>query len=661
MPSPSPLSPLFEEFPPTGTDAWLEKISADLGTASVEEALRWSDEGVEMPAFLRRDDLSKVAHVDLNEERSPLASDEEAAPNGWRIRQNISHPDPEEARRLAAKALEGGATDVGLIPASANERGIDLQKLNALDPLLDGLPLNDAGIHLDGGIAAPVLLAALPDDARAAVQTVGFDPVAALARGSGAAAGEAFDLAADLARTAPGHVRTVAVDARVYHDAGGSAVQELAYTLGVLSEQITQLMDRGVSLSTLSSRLHVLLSVSPQYFVDLAKLRAVRLLVPQVLSAFAEEAETTPQISPDALYVQAETSRRSETAYDPHVNMLRTTTEAMAAVLGGCDVLSVRPYDDALRSATDFSDRIARNTQLILEEESHLDVVTDPSAGSYYIEALTDRLAKAAWEEFQALEATGGLLAELKSGRVQSALREKRDERREAANTRDTVLVGTNHYPYLEETRLDDLHEDDGDAIPSEEDGEPTPTSLDALRSALQSAPSISDVVARLRHSPEDIAPLPSFRLSRDLEQLRLRTEKHARTHGGAPVAVLAPIGPAGPRSARATFARNFLGVAGFEVVENLRFDSPDAAAKNAAEKDAEIVVLCSSNEEYATLAPALRSALDAMGHTALMIIAGNPEALAPDLPADAFIHRGSPLLNTLADLQARLGITDDA
>ena len=648
------------------TEEWYEKIRDDLGDQALADVLQWKTDGVEMPALLRRTDLSDLEHLGKNP--SPLSTPAPSAPNGWRIRQDIAHPDVDAARRLAKNAIDRGATDLGLVPERDSSTGLTLSSPRLLTDVLGGLDLSKVRLHLEGGPAAPVLLGALletvadPEHLRDA--TVAFDPIGGRAQGIGPPPAKAFDLAADLTTTAPEGVRSLAVDTRVYHEAGATAVQELSYALGGLSDTLSHLLDRGCSLPTILPRLHLLVSVSPRYFVELAKLRALRLLVPQVINAYAQETESAINFGPDDVFVQAETSRRSTTVFAPYVNMLRTTTEAMAAVLGGCDVLNVRPHDAALRPAENFSARIARNTQLILEHESHFDAVADPAAGSYYVETLTDKLARTAWAEFQSLEATGGLLKGLQTGTAQSALRESQDRRQQQVNDRSEVVVGTNHYPALDETRLEDLDGSSPQKTSSDDEEEdtsktsPVPVTLADLRSAVADASTLSPVVERLSKPPPDLEPLPSIRPSEELESLRLRTERHAREQGHKPVVFLAPLGPTGPRSARATFARNFFGVAGFEIAENLRFESPGAAAESAQEADADIVVLCSSDEKYPALVPALRSGLQSLEKSPLLVVAGDPDTL-DDVSADAFIHRGSPLLDTLKQFQRRLGIAD--
>jgi methylmalonyl-CoA mutase len=461
-------------------------------------------------------------------------------------------------------------------------------------------------------------------------------------------------------------MRSVTVDARVYHDAGASAVQELGYTLGALTERLARSTERGRSLSSLLQELQVLVSVSTSYFVEIAKLRALRLLVPQVVAAFGDDTPADLDFDPDDLFVQAATSRRTETMYDPYVNMLRATTEAMAAVLGGCDLLMTRPYDASLRPPDAFGARTAHNTQLVLRHEAHLGRVADPAAGSYYIESLTDTLARQAWGEFQALEASGGLLDALCDGTVSEDIAAVRQARRDAVDRREHVLVGTTHYPNLDERRREDLADPDA---PSSPNGTAPPAlapgSIDAIRDALDDGTTVAEVCASLREESlrnETIPaePLPRLRLSVDLESIRFRTEEYADGRDGPPHVLLAPLGPPAARSARATFVRNFLGVAGFEIAEPLKFETAGEVANAAAEQGSDAVVLCGSDAEYGTLAPDVASALADRDHDALIGIAGPPDAVDAD-QADFFVHQGSSLNETLTMLQERLGIPTEA
>jgi methylmalonyl-CoA mutase len=666
MPDPESPPLHFDEFTPVSPDAWREYVRSDLGGTSPEDFLTWdSGEGVSISAYLTPQALRDALHTDRNVSIPPLAETEDAPANDWAVCQPIQHPDPDTANQHARAAVSGGAEalEVGALPREPDDTDAHSHPHPVLGRILDGIAPSDTALHFGPGPRGLVLyscLSSVLSDRDLTPETIAgsvlYDPVAAVA--SGASPDRAFPLADNvLADTADmPHFRPVTVDTSVYHDAGASAVQELAYALGALTERLTHSTERGEGLPRLQDALQVRLPISTSYFVEMAKLRALRLLVPQVVDAFVYEAGGTADIGPADVSIYATTSRRTETLYDPYVNMLRATTEAMAAVLGGCDVLALRPYDAALRPPEDFGLRIARNTQLLLEHEAHLDQVADPAAGSYYVEALTDRLAQNAWAQFQRLEADGGLLEALRAGTLQDQIAATRQDRREALDTREQILVGTTHYPSLDEERRDDQAASVPSSTTRDASFSRTLSSVDTLRSALRDGAAPSELAPVLQSGPSDIAPLPRIRLAEEIESIRLRTEAFAEAHGGPPLVLLAPLGPPAARSARATFARNFLGVAGFAVEEPLKFESVDAIADAAVEHHADIIVLCSSDAEYGDLAPALAAALGEQGHDALLGIAGAPDNIDVD-QADFFVHQGSDVQETLTTLQDRLGI----
>ncbi len=664
-----PLSPLFDEFPSIDLDEWRATVREELGDAFSEDLFSWSSpEGVSMRTYLHRSDLENIPHVDSEGSLSPLTEVDSLPANDWRIRQTILHPDPQAAKEHAQAAIEGGVTDLGLslFADGFQEESPVVKTPSDLATMIEGVDPTTTALHFETGLAGIVLFGAfkdilsakegLPNDLRGSIS---YDPVAALARSSLGKPERAFDIAEELVEEVGSltDFRPMCVDARVYHNAGASAVEEVAFTIGALSELLARGTERGLHLSTLLDALQLIVPVSTSYFVEIAKLRALRLLVPQVIDAYAEAAETDSSFRTE-LPLQAETSRRTETLYDPYANLLRATTEAMAAILGGCDVLSVRPYDAALQSPDAFSARLARNTQLILQHEAHLDQVADPAAGSYYLEAMTDQIAQKAWSHFQELEANGGLLSGLQDGTVQKSIETTRRRRHRAINERTQVLVGTTHYPTLDERRGDDLSSPSETSRPSPTDLPPGSLSLHSIQTALQDGTDLPTIVESIRPDEPTLGPLPSIRLSEPIEALRLRTEQYAEAQDGPPTVLLVPMGPVSARSARATFARNFLGVAGFEIIEPLKFETPTEAATKAVEADADVVVLCSADDEYDSLAPAVRTELGERDHEALLVIAGHPDQLDDSLSVDAFVYQNAPLRETLEHLQEQLGMT---
>ena len=660
---------LFGEFPPVSREEWEAKIRDDLRGTDPERVLRWDSlEGVSLRAYYRADDLQSLSHM----EAVPIVEAGSVPANRWRVRQDITASDLESARRHARMALDGGVTDLGLHVRlkEGDLHGLPVQQQSDLNAVLADVDLTRTPIHVHAGVAALPLLGMLCNTAEAqgialaSLQgSIDYDPLAALIHHRITHAERAFDLAAQTVRFAAAHLpslRTCTVDLRPYHDAGASIVQELGGALGSLSEQLAQLRERGHAAEETAGHLQLIVPLGTSYFMAIAKLRALRLTVPQVLAAY------DVSISPDDVFIQAVTSRRTETIFDPYVNMLRATTEAASAVIGGCDVLTVRPYTAAYAMPDDFAQRLARNTQLILQHEAHLDDVADPGAGSYYLEALTDKLARASWNTFQDIEDEEGLLATLKAGTFQTRIADTHQERQQQAAHRTRVLVGTNHYPNLDETRDSDI-----DAAPQgvplalsgQTLGLDENVSLKALRDAVRDGATLGDVLQELKgtSAPPPIDPLPRMRLAEPFERLRLRTERYAADHDGPPRVVLLPIGDPATRSARANFARNMFGVAGFAIEEPLGFESAEEGAQAAIDSDADLVVICSTDDAYIELAPAVCRHLQDADAAPLVFVAGDLREHRDVLESagvNGFIHRGSPLLQTLEDIQHRLGVS---
>lgn len=654
--------PLFDEFPSTPTAAWEEKISEDLRERDLEEVLNWeSIEGITLRAIYRSEDLESLDHPT----DGPLtAKGDGQTAQAWRIRQDIYTPELGAAQSHIEKALSSGVTDLGLAALVHNStlHGLPLQTSGDLRSLLQDVDICETPLHLRGGRAAPILLGMLYDAAKtlgtspdALSGSTDFDPVAALLENQGFPPESSFALGASLLRSEaiPSTFTPLAVDLRPYHDAGGSAVQTLAAGLGALSEQLAHYADRGISVDDAVDKLHAIVPVGTSYFLEIAKLRALRTLLPQVIGAYDEHASAN-------LPLHAVTSRRMMTVYDPHMNMLRTSTAAMAATLAGCDMLTVRPHTAAFAAPNDFAYRIARNTQLILREESKLDLVADPAAGAYYIEQATDRLAREAWSLFQDIEANGGIVSSLRDRTLHDAIAETRTERQRAVATRDHVIVGTNHYPQLEETRLEDVQtRPTGTDLTSANSPELENVSFTAIRKALDEGATLGDVLHALSNPTSEIDPLPSLRLSEPFERVRLRTEQHAQANGSAPSVVLLPMGNPSMRSARANFTRNLLGCAGFTIHKHLRFDAVREAVKATLEVNADIAVLCSSDEEYLELAPDFCEALRSTDADPLVVVAGHPDEsdALREAGVDAFIHKEASALETLEWFQSKLDL----
>lgn len=319
--------------------------------------------------------------------------------------------------------------------------------------------------------------------------------------------------------------------------------------------------------------------------------------------------------------IHAETSSYNLTLFDAYVNLLRTQTEAMSGALAGVDSMTVVPFDSAYQNPDEFSERLARNQQLLLKEESHFDKVVDPAAGSYYIESLTVSIAKQAWAIFLKVQEEGGFYAAVKAGLVQEDINETGKNRHKAVAQRRESILGTNQFPNFTETA--------GDKRPVE----------------------LSCCCGGGGHHIESVIKTLNFeRAASEFEALRLETE----ASGKRPKAFMLTIGNLAMRQARAQFSCNFLACAGYEVVDNLGFQSVEEGVEAAMAAKADIVVLCSSDEEYAEHAvPAFK----ALNGRALFIVAGAPECM-DELKAagiENFINVRSNVLETLKSYNAQL------
>ena len=413
-------------------------------------------------------------------------------------------------------------------------------------------------------------------------------------------------------------VRVIGVEAYSFNDAGSNISQELGFGLAMGSEYINKLKEMGLSADDAARRIKFTFAVGSTYFMEIAKFRAARMLWANIVKAYGSEKECCQKMK-----IHAVTSEWNMTVYDPYVNMLRGTTEAMSATIAGVDSLEVLPFDYPFRAPGEFSNRIARNVQSILKEEAHFDKVVDPAAGSYFIENLTQSSAETSWKLFTEVENMGGYVEAFKAGFIQNTIKATADARDKKIETRREIILGSNQYPNFTEKA-------DKDVTLEVVTRKPAPCACGA-------------VVGQ---------PLEKYRGAQPFEALRYATEKS----GKEPVAYMVTYGNLAMCRARAQFACNFFAVAGFKVVDNNRFSSVEEGVKAALEAKADIIVACSSDDEYAEGVPQIASLV---GDKAIVVVAGEP-ACKEELTAkgiENFISVKSNVLETLKGYQAKLGI----
>jgi methylmalonyl-CoA mutase len=411
------------------------------------------------------------------------------------------------------------------------------------------------------------------------------------------------------------NLRCVMVHSDLLNNSGAYIVQEMGYALAWGNEYLQQLVDAGIDADLAASKIKFYMGISENYFMEIAKFRAVRMLWAQIVKQYEPKSDDSCK-----MIINASTSTYNQTLFDSYVNLLRSQTEAMSAALAGVHSMVVTPFDAPYEKPTDFSERIARNQQLIIKEESHFDRIVDPGAGSYYIEHLTDALAQEAWKLFLKVEDEGGFLAAVKAGTIQEDINATNAKRHGDAAKRKEFLLGTNQFPNFTE----------------KSEGK---------------EPMVCDCKAT--HADDaDVPALKSSRMASDFEALRLATEKAEKV----PVAFMLTIGNLAMRQARAQFSCNFLACAGYKVIDNLGFKTVEEGVDAALEAGADIVVICSSDDEYAEYAiPAFQY----LNGRAMFVVAGAP-ACMEDLKAagiENYIHVKCNVLETLKEYNQKLGI----
>ena len=612
---------LFSDFPGVSTEAWMEKITADLKGADFEKKLVWkTNEGFKVKPFYRQEDLEGLKTTEGLPGQFPYLRGTKKNDNTWYVRQEIK---VECAKEANAKALD-------ILNKGVDSLGFSLKKKDLcpeyIETLLEGICAECVELNFSTCQGATVLLANLlveyftkkGYDLANLKGSVNYDPMGKmLSKGKDvsnyiATAKELVEVMAALPK-----YRCISVNAIELNNAGSYIAQELGYALAWGNEYLNALIEAGVSVDDAAKKIKFNFGISSNYFLEIAKFRAARMLWANIVKEYAPACDCSCK-----MLAHAETSTFNLTLFDAHVNMLRTQTEAMSAALAGVNSITVSPFDKAYQTPDDFSERIARNQQLLLKEECHFDKVVDPSAGSYFIENLTVSIAQQAWNLFLQVEEEGGMMEAIKAGKVQEAVNASNKARHEAVAKRREILLGTNQYPNFTEM-------------------------------ANGKAPLGCQCCCGGDHECEKpIATLSKDRAANEFEALRLQTENSGRR----PKAFMLTIGNLAMRQARAQFSCNFLACAGYEVIDNLGFATVEEGVEAAMKANADIVVLCSSDDEYAEHAV---PAFQALNGRAMFIVAGAP-ACMEDLKAagiENFIHVRCNVLETLKEYNAKLGI----
>ena len=577
---------LLEDFPPVSTAEWEAAIARDLKGADYEKKLVWhTDEGIAVKPYYRGSDLANLRGLGAQPGEFPYLRGAQAGP-GWKIREEVDAAGVLEANRQACAVARAGSEEIcfvnlaihdgaGLEVALANLDGIGVHFERASHKLIELLlnRLSRREYASDGAISA------------------GCDPLADA------------DFSAQTILQAPDGFAPFAIDAAQFEEDGANTVEEIGLAIAAGAEALDQLSAHGVPADRVAAALGFQVAIGANFFFEIAKLRALRVLWARVVESFGG----TPEAA--RTHITARTSRWNKTVYDPHVNILRATTEAASAIIGGADSIVVAPFDECYKAPDEAGRRLARNTQLLLRHEAMLGRVADAAGGSFYVESITGSLACEGWKLLQQIEAGGGYARLRASGWVAEKLEKSLAARQKNVSARKRVFTGSSLYANPAEQALSRID-------------------FERMNAGRRGA--------------------------REFEEVRLSTERHAMAGGRVPQVLMAEIGDAKMRAARSTFATGFFTCAGFAITSR-HFEN----AAEIAKSDADLIVLCSSDAEYEHAAADLLTAMRATGRQTPVVIAGNPEnaTALKQLGIADFVHIRSNPIETLTHWQQRLGV----
>ena len=623
---------LREEFPPPSFTEWKAAVVETLKGVDFDKVMKTrTDEGITLEPIYRNEDIAELPFLHNIPGTSPYlrgSDPQRFLAEGWLIAQSHSEADPAKLNAEILRELQLGVTAVNLrLEHHDSAAGVKISSLADLRTILNGLDLHAAPLFMQLDVCESGILAWLEQyaaekglDLASLEAGIGFDPTGEFARKGyledpldalwkKVLAGVQWNLA-----KAPRN-RLLSIDATVYGAAGASSVQELGFALSTAIGYIQGLQQSGLEIDTIAPLFQVTLSLGSNFFMEIAKIRAFRLLWAEMIRAFGGSEKS------QKIWIHGKTASFNKSIYDAYVNVLRTSTEGFAGVIGGVDSLEIGCFDELTSPESEFSRRIARNQQIILKEEAHFGKVIDPAGGCYYIERLSSELAGKAWSLMQEIESAGGMIRSLRAGKIHELVDSIARNRMEAVHKRKSVCVGVNMF-----------------ANPDEK-----PQAKPAQKQERQIVKAVE-----LEHGA-----LPQLRAVQELEQLRRQIEASGKNTR----IMLLNMGEVAEHKARADFSLGFFQTGGFEVLNPSGFATVDEAARAARDSGAAAFCICSTDENYQNLVPEICRLLT--GKT--IILAGYPADMVESYKQAGiklFIHLRADLHASLRELADLMGVT---
>ncbi len=612
---------LLNDFPPVPTEAWEAQIHKDLKGADYNKKLIWRTAGgLCIKPYYRAEDIKNLKHLRCEPGLFPYVRGNKQNDNDWEIRQDIAEEDINIANKIAVDAVERGAQGIGF-------RVKSLTVKEQMVKLLRYLELEKTAVHFVSAREYPFIMETFIGemklrgaDKEKVKGSINFDPFSYYLlyddfyNSLNDNLNEAVYLLTKIQDELPAF-RMINVNGHFLHNAGGTVVEELAFTLASANEYLAKLIQKGLSVENIGKSMQFSFALGSSYFIEIAKIRAARLLWSAIVEQYHPATKEAASI-----HIHGITSSWNKTVYDPYVNMLRTTTEAMSGAIAGCNSISVNPFDNPIKPDDVFSRRIARNQQLILKEEAYLNKIIDPSAGSYYLENLTNIIAEEAWELFKLVESKGGFLKAVETGFIKERIMQSAEKQKERIAYRKQTILGTNQYPDAGVAMLDKMKKPVMKSYPG----------LNLQRAAMP------------------------------FERLRMMTEQYVKEGNPQPKVFLLTMGDITMRKARASFAGNFFSCAGYIIVDSNGYSSVEEAVDAVLESEANIVVICSSDDAYAEIVPPITKVIKKHSKESIVVVAGNPVNIIQSLKetgVDHFIHVKTNMLASLQRFHEMIGI----
>jgi methylmalonyl-CoA mutase len=702
---------LKNDFPVQDFDEWKKQVEADLKGDSFEKKLiSKTYEGINLQPIYTEKDIKDIPFLNNypgfdNFLRGSTASVYHSSP--WEIAQEYSYALAEDINNALKEDIERGLNSIcisldypTLLGIDADQSkigdvgkgGLSISGIRKMQVLFDDIDLTEIPVHIHAGYSAlpfALLFASYARELRMNLMNVRgsitSDPYDFLLKYGHLPIpiSKIFDeikISTQLMIRANSPLRTIGINGYNYYNAGGNAVQELAFSFATAVDYITEMVERGLDINDVISKVKFNFGLSSFYFMEISKLRAARILWNNILKSFG----VTDNVN---IYIHGKTIDYNKTITDSYVNMLRVTIESFAGVIGGADAISTTPFDYFFKQPDFFSRRIARNTQIILRDESHLDHVIDPAAGSYFIENLTFDLCKSAWNLFQKVHQLGGMLEAIKSGFIQNEINKISFNRKTDYSKRKTILVGTNMYAnsnedimktnginyqevykkrveYIQKYRVsgvDKKHQSILDKLQKIADTK----SYDLVELSIEAyidGATIGEISRSIRsyeHIKLNVEPLNFSRASEPFEELRIASEKYKEKTGNKPKVFLAIMGNLKQYKARADFSRGFFEVAGFDVIyPSNGFINTEEAVSSAIDSNAEIVTICSTDETYPDIVPVITKGIKEKSNNTIIVLAGYPKDQIEQHKSsgiDEFLYLGGNAIEILSRLQSKI------